>query len=222
MKQLLGTLLILLAHSLTAQTYSFYYKETITFDMGGILKNLNLGIPKEEMDKVEADIESVPPTTYCLTVCNKRSKYEKIPAITQNKNVTETPSVTIKDFGQKSLLEVVTLGKETLGARATMSFNSWEIGKEKKTINGYDCILAESNDGNTKAWYCPLIPLAEGPYQYYGLPGLIVLVETEYYRIELYDFKLNKANTVIEDPKIDKVVKDLEALEMAMTKFNIK
>lgn len=222
MKHLLGSLLILLAHSLTAQTYSFYYKETNTFDIGGILKTLNMSISKEEMNKVEADIENAPPITYCLTVCNTRSKYEKTSAATQDKNRKEAPSFTIKDFGQKSLLEVATLGKENIGARAPMSFNNWKIGKEKKTINGYDCILAEGKEHNIKAWYCPLIPLADGPYQYYGLPGLIMLVETEAYKIELYDFKLNKADTVIEDPKIDKLLSDMSALDKAIMKFMTK
>lgn len=52
----------------------------------------------------------------------------------------------------------------------------WEFETAEKTIAGYKCRKAVS-DSNTVAWYCPDIPVNDGPGVYSGLPGLIMEVE---------------------------------------------
>lgn len=55
----------------------------------------------------------------------------------------------------------------------------WEILSEKKIIDGVDCQLAEGRYGGRiwKAWFTEKIPIALGPYKFFGLPGLIVKIE---------------------------------------------
>lgn len=65
----------------------------------------------------------------------------------------------------------------------------WKITEEKKKIGSYLCQKAESEYGGRKwtAWFTNEIPLQEGPYIFYGLPGLIIKISDS--KID-YDFDL--------------------------------
>lgn len=58
----------------------------------------------------------------------------------------------------------------------------WALGTEEKVILDYTCNKATCTYRGRDyiAWYCPDIPIAEGPYIFGGLPGLIM---------EIYDTK---------------------------------
>lgn len=57
----------------------------------------------------------------------------------------------------------------------------WQITQEEKIIENHTCVKAVS--GNLVAWYCPEIPIPDGPSEYSGLPGLIMEIETEFEKI---------------------------------------
>lgn len=65
----------------------------------------------------------------------------------------------------------------------------WKITEEKKKIGNYQCQKAESEYGGRKwiAWFTDEISLQEGPYVFYGLPGLIVKISDDQLN---YDFEL--------------------------------
>lgn len=65
----------------------------------------------------------------------------------------------------------------------------WKITDEKKKIGNYNCQKAEVEYGGRKwnAWFTNEIPLQQGPYVFYGLPGLIVKISDEKFN---YDFEL--------------------------------
>lgn len=52
----------------------------------------------------------------------------------------------------------------------------WNLLNETKTILGYRCRNAEIKFGNREwiAWYSEDLPFQDGPYKFYGLPGLIL------------------------------------------------
>ncbi|MBB6462357.1 GLPGLI family protein [Flammeovirga kamogawensis] len=54
----------------------------------------------------------------------------------------------------------------------------WEVTDESKIIDNNHCIKALTTFGQYKfeAWFTPEIPIADGPYMFRGLPGLIVAV----------------------------------------------
>lgn len=60
----------------------------------------------------------------------------------------------------------------------------WKLGKEKKTISGFDCQNAFCNVGGRdfEAWFTTSLIPNEGPYRFKGLPGLV---------LEVYDKKSN-------------------------------
>lgn len=58
----------------------------------------------------------------------------------------------------------------------------WQITQEKKKIEGYECFKAISKPfrGRTYiAWFCPEIPISDGPWKLCGLPGLILEAQDE-------------------------------------------
>ncbi|WBV60754.1 GLPGLI family protein [Chryseobacterium camelliae] len=57
----------------------------------------------------------------------------------------------------------------------------WKIYSEKSKLEKFDIQKAEVNYGGRKwiAWFAPDIPINDGPYVFYGLPGLIVKIEDE-------------------------------------------
>lgn len=54
----------------------------------------------------------------------------------------------------------------------------WKIQRKLREINGFKCQLATTEIWGRKfeAWFTEEIPIQEGPYKFYGLPGLIVEV----------------------------------------------
>lgn len=58
---------------------------------------------------------------------------------------------------------------------------NWKIHEEKDTIADFNVIKATTRYGgrNYVAWFCPEIPISQGPYKFYGLPGLILKLHDE-------------------------------------------
>lgn len=58
---------------------------------------------------------------------------------------------------------------------------SWKIADEKQKIGAYTTQKATTDFGGRKwiAWFTTEIPFQDGPYKFYGLPGLIVKIEDE-------------------------------------------
>ena len=57
------------------------------------------------------------------------------------------------------------------------AFN-WETDTATTNIKGYNCLKATASyKGRTyTAWYTPEIPIADGPWKFHGLPGLILKI----------------------------------------------
>lgn len=55
---------------------------------------------------------------------------------------------------------------------------AWTIAPTTATVAGYACQQATTTFGGRtwEAWFTRAVPIAEGPYKFYGLPGLIVKV----------------------------------------------
>jgi len=77
---------------------------------------------------------------------------------------------------------------------------NWIIRDDTATIAGYACqkAVCDYRGRSYEAWFTPEIPISEGPWKFYGLPGLIVkLYDTKYH----YDFELVNIKAIEE--KID-------------------
>jgi len=81
----------------------------------------------------------------------------------------------------------------------------WEILSDTATILGYHCQKAKCSwrGRDYEAWFTQEIPISEGPWKFYGLPGLITkLYDTKkHYSFELIGFQEIKEPIDIKTPK---------------------
>lgn len=70
-----------------------------------------------------------------------------------------------------------------------LNLMDWTIGSQTKNINGYNCQKATTSYAGRDyvAWFDAEIPISDGPYKFYGLPGLIISVydTQEHYKFDL-------------------------------------
>lgn len=84
-----------------------------------------------------------------------------------------------------------------------LQMQTWKIESEKKKIHNYFCQKATTFFLGRKyiAWFTPEIPVSEGPWKFYGLPGLILEVfdENRNYHFECVGIeKLKKKKPIVE------------------------
>lgn len=79
--------------------------------------------------------------------------------------------------------------------RETKDSMSWALTGDTMTIGDFSCQKALLNFGNRswEAWFCPDVPLSDGPYKFCGLPGLIIRVGDD---TGSWLFKLEKIDRV--------------------------
>lgn len=78
----------------------------------------------------------------------------------------------------------------------------WNLLNEQDVINGYTVQKASIQYGGRLwfAWYCPELPISDGPYKFSGLPGLILKISDskEHYSFEMMLLERLKEEVAIE------------------------
>jgi len=93
----------------------------------------------------------------------------------------------------------------------------WRIGDGSITVCGYECKKATTTfrGRNYTAWYAPKIAISDGPWKFWGLPGLILKVTDDK---KEYDFECIAVNKSIELNQIFITKKDY--INTTKAKFN--
>lgn len=77
----------------------------------------------------------------------------------------------------KQKTEVINFLMKNYVVRETLASLPWTLQDGEKDIMGLKCYRACIGDSVT-AWYCMEIPISQGPEGYWGLPGIILDLET--------------------------------------------
>lgn len=91
---------------------------------------------------------------------------------------------------------------------------AWTVGTATSTIAGYACQQATATWGGRtwRAWFTREVPVADGPYKFYGLPGLIVQVADtrQHYGYELVALRRPPSPVALKlpDPAAKPIAKD--------------
>ena len=113
------------------------------------------------------------------------------------------------------------LGDDFL-VQSSISELKWQLINEKRIIGKYTCYKAKlelkNNSPSRKkapfttyiAWYCPDIPFSYGPFDFNGLPGLILEFSIKERTYLASTIKLKKESIVIDMPTKGKLVKKEE------------
>lgn len=94
-----------------------------------------------------------------------RSKYGRITAT----------FYVLKNF-DKNQIDFVDNAMQTYKYTEPLSVFDWKYTDERKMIGEHECQKATCNFGGRsyEVWFAPDIPISDGPWKFYGLPGLIL------------------------------------------------
>ena len=101
---------------------------------------------------------------------------------------------------------------------------TWEAGDSTATILGYECQNATATYHGRRwtAWFAPDIPVSDGPWQLYGLPGLIMMAESDGGEYRFTITALYECNEPIIDIPGDPVIEDINRKEFLRTADDIR
>lgn len=119
-----------------------------------------------------------------------------------------------RDFSAGHHYRIVSALEGEVVREALEPGSAWKLEEEVQRIGLYDCRKATRETGAGQvvtAWYTEAVPIPDGPMGHYGLPGLIVQVEAEHYRMTLTEMViLPNEVTDITMPQADNYLTDAE------------
>lgn len=96
------------------------------------------------------------------------------------KNIKPTKTLYFKNLETNTFERLVVANEREIFIKDKLPLVNWIITNEKKYIEGYLCTKAHAQKTivgyplNLEAWFCEKIPILDGPFEYYGLPGFIL------------------------------------------------
>lgn len=120
--------------------------------------------------------------------------------------------IVTRDLTNQTIFEIEeTLGKKYL-ISGPMQAPAWKIGSEIKEVLGYMCMKATMHDPvkdmDWEAWFSFDIPVSVGPDWYYGLPGVILEMNSTNGVVNIVATSVNLEETTI--PELPKKLKGKE------------
>jgi len=124
-----------------------------------------------------------------------------------------------KSLASKMMYEQVEFFGKIFLISDSLKLEDWKLGKETKQIGSYTCYKATTSrqiitrkmstekeseidtiQVEVVAWYTPQIPLSHGPDIYWGLPGLIMEINTDRTTILCTKIELKQEDVKVEQP----------------------
>ena len=83
------------------------------------------------------------------------------------------------DFGKKEKVEQIVFMTRDFLVESEIEGKAWKFTNKKIKVLDYVCMGAELKKGDAviTAWFTPEIPVSAGPNEFFGLPGLILVIE---------------------------------------------
>jgi len=131
-------------------------------------------------------------------------------------------SSVFKDFSTNILEFERKLDSNKILVRDVLIDWDWQLQKGTEIILGYKCKKATTKKYGTlnTVYYTEELPISDGPFNYSGLPGLILKISSEKYEIIAYEITKKDENVIIEKPKIDNKIYSLEELNHEINRLN--
>jgi GLPGLI family protein len=138
-----------------------------------------------------------------------------------------------KDQTNKLMINQVSILYRNFVIEDELPSYNWQISDSTKTIGNYACRKAFAFDpvdsSEVFAWYAEDIPVNDGPRGYWGLPGLILEVNSGIDRIVATKITFNSTSPKLEKPKKGKklsltqyqqTVEDLKTKDIFLDTFD--
>ncbi|MEY4935634.1 MAG: hypothetical protein RIS64_1993 [Bacteroidota bacterium] len=121
-------------------------------------------------------------------------------------NSTRANATIYLDCVQKYVYHIENTMPDKVGRDTLLRIQDWKIATGEKEIAGYSCKKAMGTDPNGYeiiAWFTLDIPIQQGPAAVYGLPGLVLGVESKNYNIFAHKVQLLSQVIAIKMPIAD-------------------
>lgn len=191
-------------------------------------------MPKEMMDEMKKRIQE--PQESTLTILGDQSLYKAIEKISNDQlsgggrgpggrgpggpmRFGSSDNI-YKDISTKTYMKEVNMMSKTYTVKDELPNFDWKLTRETRTILGNEArkATAEKDGKIITAWYSTKIPAKNGPENYWGLPGLILEVESEVEQgpvkgkkiIVISDIKTSSDKKAIEMPKAKSTITETE------------
>ncbi|MDR2145997.1 MAG: GLPGLI family protein [Tannerella sp.] len=133
------------------------------------------------------------------------------------------PSDLYKDYRKKEIRVRDHISIYPIVYKDELKPQDWEILNDTATILGYHCQKARCTwrGRDWTAWFTAEIPVSEGPWKFYGLPGLITKLHDAK---KHYSFELTGFQEIAEpiDTKLPKKTQKIERKEFIRTAYGAK
>lgn len=156
--------------------------------------------------------------TYSLKFSKGRLSFEKIvnnDVDNKMMKLGETSSIYL-DFNSNTSVSQENILDRTFIIKDSIKTYNWNITSVRKTILGEECIKAVlKEDSDIIAYFTPDIPVNAGPAGYFGLPGLILQLNTRSKQYLMQEIKNSTKELSIEIPTKGKEItmKEFETLK---------
>ncbi|PID69574.1 MAG: hypothetical protein CR989_01005 [Flavobacteriales bacterium] len=193
----------------TGQTLKVTYSETI--DLSEKLKSID-----DPMVRQIVKTKTEKPKYYELVSQKGISIYQLKSEENANTGTTVINSgssaIVYRDHNTGTFTKQIDFLSRTFLIDDKLPKNDWKIGDEITKIGEYTCKKATLQKGNNtiEAWFTDEIPSNEGPKSYFGLPGLVLKVQTGDITIEATDISFSKEKINIEKPTKGKKITQVE------------
>lgn len=196
---------------------------------GSITYTINLApeliksISKTNNPNTRAILKNSKEVSYALNFNSKSSTYQKNESLynesKQKLNLVATGAggtgIFYYNTEDNALLKQLTIGGDIF--LITQNAKKWKLLNTSKKIGKYNCYkatLLNNNNKETKvtAWYTLDIPLAYGPKDYNGLPGIILELYEGKFFFKASKIELSNKNKIIEKP--------VDGLNLTQEEFN--
>jgi GLPGLI family protein len=155
----------------------------------------------------------------------RRIQFEKQLEFGQNLNISQADGISRKRYFKDKISKTypkfevfshTSLGRDKLKVQETRPIK-WQIINETESIESWSTQKAKTEFAGRKwtAWFTTEIPLQEGPYKFYGLPGIIVKLEDE---TKSHIFVLKEVKNMSEKFEI-KNIADNKEVKASLTQY---
>jgi GLPGLI family protein len=157
--------------------------DTMTLDIGAQMSEY-YDMTRQKQDSLySAYFSKIDPSTISsVSVLKGKSalEYEKRGGNTYTSGRPKESARLLKNrqTGEIIIIDYLSTVPDKYRFTETIPPQAWQIAADTATILGYHCQKATATfrGRNYEAWFSPEIPVNEGPWKFFGLPGLILKV----------------------------------------------
>lgn len=146
-------------------------------------------------------------------LAEKKTAKSEVSTQVINQQLGSLPLEIFKNYPKGKVTTVDRVPFDTYTFQEEMESPDWTLESDTLIVCGYTCKKATTTyfGRNYTAWYAPEIPISEGPWKFFGLPGLILKAEDDR---EHYSFEC----IAIEKPAWGSIIYDTGLMPFGITK----